>query len=110
MLKCVDYKYIQYFKKIAKISCDVTELKDDRIEKYSSLFVFISKKYCRATLKNLLADGKFFNKYYATFSSNFAKLEIKNLASWYTQGAPSALMQIVHYSSSYYTVFHSVIF
>ena len=31
-------------------------------------------------------------------------------ASWYSQGAPSALTQIVHYLSSYYTVFHSVIF
>ena len=29
-----------------------TELKDDRIEKYVSLFIFISKKHCRATLKN----------------------------------------------------------
>ena len=35
-----------------------TELKDDRIEKYGSLFVFISKKHCHATLKNLLADGR----------------------------------------------------
>ena len=34
------------------------ELKDDRMEKYGSLFVFISKSHCRATLKNLLADGR----------------------------------------------------
>ena len=40
------------------IKVTVTELKDDRIEKYGSLFVFISKKHCRATLKNLLADGR----------------------------------------------------
>ena len=31
-------------------------LKGDRIEKYGSFFVFISKKHCRATLKNPLAD------------------------------------------------------
>ena len=31
-------------------------------------------------------------------------------ASRYSPGAPSALTQIVHYSSSYYTVFHSVIY
>ena len=28
----------------------------------------------------------------------------------YSPGAPSALIQIVHYSSSYDTVFHSVIY
>ena len=28
----------------------------------------------------------------------------------YSPGAPSTLTQIVHYSSSYYTVFHSAIF
>ena len=42
----------------ASPSVFTTELKDDRIEKYVSLFVFISKKHCRATLKNLLADGR----------------------------------------------------
>ena len=75
---------------------------------------------------------------FAKFEENFAKLEIKNFANisrnyenknfaatlcnsgvrarggWrasrYSPGAPSALMQIVHYSSSYVTVFHSVIF
>ena len=31
-------------------------------------------------------------------------------AGWYSPGASSALTQIVHYSSSYYTVFHSVIY
>ena len=87
-----------------------TELKDDRMEKYGSLFVFISKKHCCATLKNLLADGrggwvadgrlcksrvaakfsflyfrKIFTKFlilcYAKFSSKFAKLKIKNFAN-----------------------------
>ena len=84
----------------------ITELKDDRIKKYGSLFVFISKEHCRATLKNLLADGrggwvaegrlcksrvasflyfreifvKFLISCYAKFSSNFAKLEINNFA------------------------------
>ena len=87
---------------------NTTELKDDRIEKYGSLFVFISKKHCHATLKNLLADGrggwvadgrlcksrvaakflflyfreicmKFLILCYAKFPSNFAKLKIKNV-------------------------------
>ena len=36
-----------------------TELKmTESNEKYGSLFVFISKKHCRATLKNLLADRR----------------------------------------------------
>ena len=31
---------------------------NDRMEKHGSLFVFISKKHCRAAFKNLLADGR----------------------------------------------------
>ena len=35
---------------------------------------------------------------------------VRGGAGWYSPGAPSVLTQIVPYSSSYYTVFHSVIF
>ena len=38
--------------------CATHRIIDDRMEKYGSLFVFISKQHCRAALKNLLADGR----------------------------------------------------
>ena len=31
---------------------------DDRIEKYGCFIILISKKHCRATMKNLLANGR----------------------------------------------------
>ena len=41
---------------------------------------------------------------------NFLIFQAGGGAGRYSPGTPSALMQIVHYSSSYYTVFHSVIY
>ena len=125
-------------------------------KKYGCFIVFISKKYCCAAMKNLLADGrrgwvadgrlcrsrvaaKIFTKFlilcFAKFSSSFAKFKIilsqfcvsqnfDNAVShppyvgveWgggsgrYSPGTPFALTQIVSYSSSLYTVFHSAIY
>ena len=49
---CID-KYLKNIHNFLKM----TELKMTE-SKYGSLLVFISKKHCRATLKNLLADGR----------------------------------------------------
>ena len=136
------------------------------MEKYSSLFVFISKKHCRAVppLPRRHIFAKFLILCFAKFSSNFAKCKIilskfgetqnfdkiilnfskfeenfvkqkiqnfakisrnyknENFAATlcrsrvrggagrYSPGTSSVLTQIVHYLSSYYTVFHSVIY
>ena len=40
----------------------------------------------------------------------YVGLEWGGVAGQYSPGAPSTLTQIVHYSSSYYTVFQSVIY
>ena len=42
----------------AKCIHDSHRIINDRMEKYSSLFVFISKQHCRTALKNLRADGR----------------------------------------------------
>ena len=126
--------------------CDCHRIIDDRMEKYGSLFVFISKQHCHATLKNLLATGgqgeqqtadcagvgwlrnhetQNFDKIilnFAKFEENFAKLRKQKFCShpmqeWSEGGGRPVqpcrilqVMQIVHYLSFYYTVFHSVIY
>ena len=42
------------------------------------------------------------------FAATLCRTGVRGGASQYSLGTPSALTQIVHYSSSYYTVFHSV--
>ena len=83
------------------------------MEKYGSLFVSISKQHCRAALKNLLADGGLCRSMggCAIFCfRNFAKCRSWGGPGRYSPGASSTLTQIVPYSFSLYTVFHSVIY
>ena len=82
------------------------------MEKYGSLFLFISKQICRATMKNVLADGK--GGCVADGSAEQGGggrnkptnlILTQSLHIKYTCGK-----RTVPYSSSLYTVFHSVIF
>ena len=106
----------------AKCIHDSRRIINDRMEKYSSLFVFISKQHCRTALKNLLADGR--GGWVADGRLCRSRVAAKISqppyvgVEWggggrvgrYSPGTPSALTQIVHYLSSYYTVFHSVVY
>ena len=87
--------------------------------------IFLEFRKIQNYFVKILRNSKFWKIIlnFAKFMENFAKHEIKNFAAtlcmtgvrgegagWYIPGATSALTQIVHYSSSYYTVFHSVIY